>query len=101
MSESEYSKLFNSIAKECDIENLSEHTLGALFWDHQQEKIEKLQAEKEKLIRCVEFYADVNNWKSGFSLKVDDTKLTKTNQLRRGGKRARQCLQELKEGKNE
>ena len=49
MSESEYSKLFDSVAKECDIENLSEHTLGALFWDHQQEKIEKLQAENERL----------------------------------------------------
>ena len=65
---------------------------------HDCRELEKLQTENEKLIKCVEFYADVHNWKSGFSLKVDDTKLTNTNQLRRGGKRARQCLQELKEG---
>ncbi len=49
--ESEYTQYFDSIAKDCDISNLSEHALGALFWDKQQKKLDqkdKRIAELEK-----------------------------------------------------
>lgn len=64
-------------------------------WEYQQEKIQALQKENGILKEALVFYADTNNWKSGFSLKIDDTKLTETNHLRRGGKRARQALKEI------
>jgi hypothetical protein len=57
----------------------------------QKESEEKIK----KLREALEFYANTNNWKSGFSLKVDDTKLTETNGLRRGGKLARKVLKEI------
>ena len=48
MNESDYTKLFDQICKECDPENISLHSFGAIFWDHQQNKIDKLKVELKK-----------------------------------------------------
>jgi len=60
------------------------------------EKLDKLRRENEMMKEALSFYSNQKNWKSGFSLRVDDTKLTETNGLRRGGKRAREVLKQIK-----
>jgi len=69
----------------------------AMMEEDAQKKCVELLKENAKLKEALEFYADKSNWKSGFSLKVDDTKMTETNYLRVGGKRARQALKETEE----
>ena len=56
-------------------------------WNHQQQKIEKLEAENKKLRDCVEFYTNATY----------DPNLFRVNEFQLDhGKRARKCLKELK-----
>jgi hypothetical protein len=86
------------------IKQIPDNVLVNEFVERMIDNYKVLEQENQKLrealidiVKVVEFYSDSGNWKSGFSLKVDDTKLTRTNQLRRGGKRARQALEAHKE----
>lgn len=46
----EYTKYFDKVMSECDPSMLSEHTIGAIFWDYQQKKVE---AKDDLLRECV------------------------------------------------
>lgn len=63
--------------------------------EKQQKELKSLRKENTVMREALEFYADMDNWKSGFSLKQSDYKPTETEQLFRGGKRARQALREV------
>lgn len=69
-------------------------------WYDLKDQLEKLQAERQKLRECVEFYADVNNWYDDCGdCLFDNIKCDMSNQDQYdgiGGKRARQCLKEIK-----
>jgi hypothetical protein len=66
-------------------------------------KIKKLQAENSMLKECVEFYAEIFNWRDSGqdyglgTIRPDDKEdLSEDDRVRLfGGKHARQCLQEL------
>ena len=72
------------------------------------EIIEKLQADNEKLRKCVEFYADIDNWSvethpNDFSMMISDDLTTLDEPQPKssmkgtwcGGKLARQTLREV------
>lgn len=69
-------------------------------WDHQQKKIDELEAKNKKLVECVKFYADIKNWKedpenddSIFNAWINDDE----DNDKIGGKRARTTLKEIGE----
>jgi len=74
---------------------------------HANKKQIALMRENEKLKKCVEFYAESDNWTSnsgkvgyGIGLAVHDTDFEnvpneRTDMRWAGGKRARQCLKEI------
>tara|TARA_R110000851_G_scaffold332834_1_gene510115 strand:- start:281 stop:592 length:312 start_codon:yes stop_codon:yes gene_type:complete len=99
--DSEYTKFFDSIANECDISNLSEHTLGALFWDKQQGKIDKIEQQLKEANEVIEFYSEF--WEgdlgtSTYAQKGNDLEYMKESGHGKwkAGKTARQYLTKYK-----
>lgn len=68
------------------------------------EQIDKLQKENEKMKKCIEYYADKNNWDTTYSkyygagsMIIKDFKWFNNEKKYIGGQRARKCLKQLKE----
>jgi hypothetical protein len=68
-------------------------------WNHQQEKIDKLEKDLEKCKEVLGFYGDVDNWVDDSRMEYDllDYTVDEYSNIKIGigGKRARQCLEEL------
>lgn len=49
--ESEYSKFFDDLCEQCEPNQLSLHSFGALIWDEQEKKIKKLRECVELILK--------------------------------------------------
>jgi len=51
---SEYNEYFDKLASYGDLSELSLHTLGALFWDHQEQKLTQEKQRREDAEKALE-----------------------------------------------
>ena len=74
--------------------------LSQVAWNHQQQKIERLESDKAKLVECVRFYGSEGAYRSKHGGHIENRNFHSPIG-QDCGKRARQCLKDLGIGEGE